>query len=663
MQTTALLLALAACQPEAPAPEPTSEPGPAAAEAAPVGLHWFIPDGMRADPEVFNVFRWAQEGKLPNIARLMERGTWGYSIPTFPSHTPTNFATLLTGAFPVVHGVADGPMHVEGRPLSRPSVGGFSSAARKVPAVWSVLEDAGREVFLLSVPGSTPPELQSGSTVRGRWGGWGADLPSVLFERESPERRKALGREARLFLLGEDLTRFITPAAPGEWDLAFQSFTDPVELTLSAHGLTLYGLMIDEADDGVDAFNKIVFSLDREEVIASLSQGEWGPWIPAKLTWGEATVDSHVRPHVVRLTEDGGFRLRLQVDALNRLVAEPPEVSDALHEAAGPMVDFVDNFPAQLVHYPEDKQTFLDEAHHSLDWHRQAVDAVYERYKPQVFIHDIYTPNQMLTSRWWMGAVDPDSARYEGYSEEEREALWEEVKGMYQGLDAIVGRAMEDAGDNAVIVLSSDHGAAPLNRTVRLNNLFAEEGWLSVKEDPATGAPIIDWEDTRVVFLNMYSVYIHPDGLGGDWTRASGPGYEALREEVAAALTALTDEDGASPVASVTRWEDAAPLNLPADRVGDLIVANHPGYGWSEETTEDRAVFAAPRVAGYKQSIEPGSTKAVWTPFVIAGPGIKANNPLPEPIRHIDQLPTILTAMGVPLPEHLQGSPLKAALE
>lgn len=129
------ILAFAACD-GGSQPAPTSPAGAELAHAA--RLYWFIPDGMRCDPETFDVFRWAQEGRLPNIGKLMERGSYGYSIPTFPSHTPTNFATLLTGAYPEIHGVADGPMHIEGQPLSRPSVGGFSSTARKVPAAWSL---------------------------------------------------------------------------------------------------------------------------------------------------------------------------------------------------------------------------------------------------------------------------------------------------------------------------------------------------------------------------------------------------------------------------------------------------------------------------------------------------------------------------------------------
>ena len=66
---------------------------------------------------------------------MMDQGSYGYSIPTFPSHTPTNFATLLTGTYPKTIGVADGPMHGEGRPLNKVAVGGFSSVAKKIDPI------------------------------------------------------------------------------------------------------------------------------------------------------------------------------------------------------------------------------------------------------------------------------------------------------------------------------------------------------------------------------------------------------------------------------------------------------------------------------------------------------------------------------------------------
>ncbi|MEK6916663.1 MAG: alkaline phosphatase family protein, partial [Nanoarchaeota archaeon] len=117
------------------------------AEEKTVKLYWLIPDGMRADPDVFNIYDWAENGELPNIKRMMDQGSYGFSIPVFPGHTPVNFATLLTGSYPKTHGVADGPMHIEGRPLDKVAIGGFSSVAKKVDPIWVTLENNGKKVM------------------------------------------------------------------------------------------------------------------------------------------------------------------------------------------------------------------------------------------------------------------------------------------------------------------------------------------------------------------------------------------------------------------------------------------------------------------------------------------------------------------------------------
>jgi len=38
-------------------------------------LYWFVPDGFRAEPDLFNIYQWAEEGKLPNIKKLMDGGS------------------------------------------------------------------------------------------------------------------------------------------------------------------------------------------------------------------------------------------------------------------------------------------------------------------------------------------------------------------------------------------------------------------------------------------------------------------------------------------------------------------------------------------------------------------------------------------------------------
>jgi|TARA_B100001971_G_scaffold212645_2_gene243419 predicted AlkP superfamily phosphohydrolase/phosphomutase len=618
-----------------------------------VKLYWFIPDGMRTDPDLFNIYKWAEEGKLPNIKKMMDKGAYGFSIPDFPSHTPTNFGSLFTGAHPLVHGVADGPMHVEGSPLTKPSLGGFSSVAKKVPPIWKTLEEDGKKVVLLSIPGSTPPELEKGITIRGRWGGWGADTYKVVYEPEEKlEERKSAGRGFRLFFLGAPLTKFVEKNNANSWKNNVQSFSVAKEAKLESHGLAVYAYIYDSTNDQKVNYDGIVFSLDKENVIADLKQGEWSEWAPVQLKSKDTTFDSDIKIKVIKMWDNSNFRITILYNNLNRLITDPASVSDELTANVGPMVDFADNWPAQLLYEDEDKQTFLDEAKMTLDWHKKAVPFIYDAYTPDVFIQDIYTPNQMLESRWWHQYIDTSR---EGYSEEKAEDAWADILELYQGLDAILGEAMENADENTYVVLSSDHGVCSLKRLVKLNNLFAEKGWLKFTIDKKTGEPKIDWKNSKVIYLKMAHIYVSPDGLGGNWERSSGQEYEELRGEVIKALRSLKDDNGVRPVINAIKWEDAPEFfKLPTDRIGDIVLEVTPGYFWSEEMDEDHKIFVNPLNSGYKQTIDARKNNCMWTPFIITGPGIK-HTELKEPISHVDQLPTILTLMGIDIPEHVQG--------
>lgn len=633
---------------------------------SPLKLYWFIPDGVRAEPALFDIYTWANEGKLPNIKKLMQNGSYGYSYPNFPSHTPTNFAALLTGTYPEINGVNDGPMHILGKPLDKVAIGGFRSVAKKVPPIWKTLEDAGMKVGLLSVPGSTPPEIPKGVVVRGRWGGWGADFHAVNFEtRGNLAQRIKQGRAASLFYFGPPLTVYTDSRNVQDWTDVPQSFTKPMEVTLTGWGTDVFAYIYDSTDDNRANYDTIAFSTDKKTVFATLHQGEWSQWQPLTLKWktenSELPVLSNIKVGLIKLNgPDGFFRIRVFYDNLNKTLTQPDTVAETLEQVLGPMVDFADNFPAQLIYYPEDKQFFQDEAEMSFDWHTGAIAAFVREFAPDAVIHDIYTPNQMLTSRWWMGYVDPKSRHYGDVTDAEREKLWNEVKEMYQKLDTMVGEIIKSAGPDTFIVFSSDHGAVPLDRYVNLNNLFAQKGWLRFTLNPTTGEPVIDWKNSQVIYLKMAHVYINPDGLAGDYKRASGPRYERLRDEVISALKELQDEGGVKPVVDIQKWENVKQyLQLDPDRAGDLVIANSPGYGWNEEMTADLAIFAEPPVTGYKQAIKAVDEPGMWTPFIISGPGIKKNNFLgTAPFPLIDQYPTIMTALKFKIPDFVQGNPL-----
>jgi predicted AlkP superfamily phosphohydrolase/phosphomutase len=646
------LVLLCSCERLEKTPEPPTSSGKA------TKLVWIIPDGFRAEDDLFKVYEWAQEGKLPNIRKMMDNGAYGYCIPSFPSHTPTNFATLLTGAYPEVHGVADGPMRAEGYPLNKPAVAGFSSVAKKVPPIWVTLEKAGKKVALVSMPGSTPPELENGIVIRGRWSGWGADFHALNFERDdNGSGRIKLGRNSRLFFLGAELTRFIKAQPAANWSDAPESFSPGLQAAMNGYGSTVYAYIYDGSDDKKVNYDTILFSRNKKDILARLGQGQWSDWVPTTLKWTNVSVDSYVAINVIKLDDNGFFRVRFFYDNSNRFIVQPPEVAGELEQAIGPMVDFVDNFPPQLIYYPEDKDTFLTEAEMSFKWHKKAIPFILQKYKPDVLIHDIYTPNQMLTSRWWMGYVDPNSRRYNDVTEAERQELWSEVFSMYQKMDDLLGEVLKNVDNDTLVVFSSDHGVVPLDRYVRLNNLFAREGLLKFSINSTTGEPIVDWNKTKVIFIKMDSVYINPNGLAGNYKRASGEEYEQLRERVVKLLNELEDPaTGVRPAIAVVRWEDAPErLRLPQDRVGDLVVANEAGYGWSEDMSEDLKIFDVPLETGYKQAILAENITGMRTPFIVMGPGIKKGYKLPKPVNTVDQYPTIMRALGEESPGFVQG--------
>ncbi len=645
-------------------------------------LYWFIPDGFRSDPVVFNIYKWADNGELPNIKKMMANGTYGFSRPVFPGHTPTNFATLLTGSTPKVHGIADGPMHIEGYPLKMVSKGGFSSVAKKVPPIWYTLEERNHHVTLLSMPGSTPPELDLGVTVRGRWGGWGVDFPAMIFHSDKDkDLRHYQGLGHRVFNFGSELTKFVKSTTPSDWQLQLPTSYSPArELVMNNWGLTINGYIYDSIDDGKTLYDSVLFSEDKKTVLGDLSEGKWSEWqkvklfwevqndyniaTPKKMSWERALssvpVETHVKINVIKLGEPEFFRIRFLYNNLNNYLVKPSSLAEELNETMEPMVDFVDNYPPQLIYFKEDKKTFLDEAGMSLKWHKTMAKYSINNFETDVIIHDTYTPNQMLTSRWWLGYLDPKSPRYNDVDEDERLKLWQEVKQMYQEIDAIIGEILENTDENTYVVLSSDHGAVPLDKEVRLNNLFARHGLLFYKIDEVTGEYQIDWKKTKVIYLKMDNIYINPKGLEGNYYRTSGADYEELRNIVIKILKELKDNDGVNPVAKIVKWEDAEKvLSLPEDRVGDLVVANKSTYGWIEDISRDLEIFKPSLKSGYKQAILPEEEDGLLTPFIIVGPNVKKNHRLSKVINHIEQYPTLMQCLGQEIPSFVEGKPIQ----
>lgn len=620
-----------------------------------IKVYWFIPDGLRADRDQFNIYEWAKNGELPNLSKLMERGSYGYSRPVFPGHTPTNYATLLTGVYPDRHGVADGAMRTYGYPLRMVSKGGFSSLAKLVAPIWTELEKENYLVSLQSLPGSTPPEIFKGNVIRGRWGGWGIEFPSMVVEKapEGINPYKKIGNNRRAFTFGAELTTYVTPVSPNKFSFTTWGQKFDIELLKT---------------------NQLKITTSDKKMAILLSEGEWSNWetIPLKYElkndYSEKKEISSVELNVktkmklIALNEKGEFRLRLVFDSLNEYIVSPAELSDKMEQKLGPMVDFVDNYPPQLIYHPNDKKTFLEEMQMSWKWHQSVVPFLMHDLSSDFIIHSIYNPNQMLTSRWWLPSIDREGAKYETASAKEKEDLWKEVKDMYREMDKVLGEVIKNADENTYIILSSDHGVVPLKNEVKLNNLFAKKGWLKFHYDPVTKNNEIDWKKTKVIYLQMNNIYINPKGLDGPYHPATSKEYYDLRREVIRELSALKDEStGKRVLFGLWPRENVGIIKMPKERVGDLVISPVQGFSWVEDVSEDGSIITTSLKGGYKQALNPENIEGLLTPFVIAGPKIKANYKIESILEHVDQYATIalITKIKHPTKPVLDGRVIK----
>lgn len=114
------------------------------------------------DGATFDLLRpWAEQGHLPNIARLMDSGVTGNLESTMPPVTSPAWPSFMTGKNPGRHGVFD---------FIRPNAGSFEMVnATQIDGklMWELLGDAGHSVGVLNVPITYPPRKVDGYMVPG----------------------------------------------------------------------------------------------------------------------------------------------------------------------------------------------------------------------------------------------------------------------------------------------------------------------------------------------------------------------------------------------------------------------------------------------------------------------------------------------------------------
>lgn len=106
---------------------------------------------------------WVQAGKLPTLARLLEESAAAPLESVLHPFTAQAWSSMVTGANQGKHRIFDfweRDFHTYGFRLTNASF-------RSLPALWTLLSQAGRHVIVLNVPMTYPPEAVNGVLVSG----------------------------------------------------------------------------------------------------------------------------------------------------------------------------------------------------------------------------------------------------------------------------------------------------------------------------------------------------------------------------------------------------------------------------------------------------------------------------------------------------------------
>ena len=107
---------------------------------------------------------WAEEGHLPHLHTLMQRGIYGELRSVMPVLSSAAWVSFMTGMNPGKHGVYDFVQR-DLTTYRRYLVRGGTEI--KAPSLWRMLSAAGKRVGIVNVPMTHPPEAINGFLITG----------------------------------------------------------------------------------------------------------------------------------------------------------------------------------------------------------------------------------------------------------------------------------------------------------------------------------------------------------------------------------------------------------------------------------------------------------------------------------------------------------------
>jgi hypothetical protein len=400
-----------------------------------------------------------RRGDLPQIRGLMERGTWGVFRSYPKSFSPVVWTSIMTGRPQEEHGVYK------------------IASERRVKSVWQIATEAGLRAAVVNVPGTYPIRGDAGIMcagfplpARATLGnlGWMATTgDATTYERGPLVTRLdlepgALGPEERIRISLK--LRDLPVSAPLHDTAPFlllravagEPFAYRVQRTFASVGFGQIELALSRDGD------RLRLEGAEDEHLFSLQPGEWSEWLLATVNGRRFTFKVHfvdaagdvtlfVTPFFTLDDERCVFPTEPIATAL-----DPPYVC----EGAGWLLFQEPRLLESL------RSHLMDVA-----WSRSRAGlSILDRNDLDLFVY-VFTITDRLQHpmlkfmypepyRELAASVGGDYVLFEPTPEQVAE-FGETIDDAYRAVDRWIGEMLERAGEETMVVIVSDHGAAP----------------------------------------------------------------------------------------------------------------------------------------------------------------------------------------------------------
>ena len=599
-----------------------------------------------ADPR--DVERGLKEGRLPALARLAGRGRLMPLGTTTPPQSPVAWSTFATGLRPGAHGVLgttirdattyaprSGVLEIEPPTFFAGfAVYGPSVRSRRTGATfWEIADRHGVGAAILRAPFSLP----IGGMTQGR----------VLAGEGVPDLRGSRG----------GFTLFTTsdpaPGSPPDGVVVPVSWTgDRIESALP--GLEIGGIVGAEVPLRI-ARAGMKLRIEIASTVLELTPGDWSGWVPVRFPVTRFdSVPGLCRVHLASVEPD--LRLVFTSPAYDPSapyvpISSPASFAVDLARSVGAFGTSGWSAPtAALDAGVIDEEAFLASVLESLKEQRRILLQQIDQRDAELVVAVFDEPDRI--THMFHRYVDPRSPLYDSA----RAARFGNViDRAYDAMDQIVESVLEHLPEESQVLVLSDHGFHAFDRGVNLNTWLEREGWMvrsaGRESDRATGFAGVDWSRTRAYSLGVGQLYLNLRGREALGVVEPGEPAAALVESIRGRLLDL--RDGASDTPVVVRADPGAVVFAGpfAAEAPDLQIAFAPGYRSSFATEVGGSRPAVIEQNETRWSGDHSGSSEAETPGFLATSFPFAG----ETASLLDVAPTVLSLLGVPRPDEMEG--------